>query len=179
MGAEVVEEGIALASSPGRLQIIGSHPTILVDAAHNPHGAESLTRALMTSFSFDRVVCVLGILQEKDVAGIVEALDPVVDHFVVTQSQSDRALSVADLADIVAEIAGPDRVDASPTSGDAMARALHIAGGERGERAALPDVAEIEGAVVTVPDLREDPDRIEGLPAEVEEVVLGADTLDL
>ena len=132
MGAEVVEEGIALASSPGRLQIIGSHPTILVDAAHNPHGAESLTRALMTSFSFDRVVCVLGILQEKDVAGIVEALDPVVNHFVVTQSQSDRALSVADLADIVAEIAGPDRVDARPTSDDAMARALDIAGSEGG-----------------------------------------------
>jgi dihydrofolate synthase / folylpolyglutamate synthase len=132
MGAEVVEEGIALASSPGRMQIIGSHPTILVDAAHNPHGAESLTRALMTSFSFDKVICVLGILQEKDVAGIVEALDPVVDHFVVTQSQSDRALSVADLADTVAEIAGPDRVDARPTSDEAMARALDLAGTEGG-----------------------------------------------
>ncbi len=132
MGAEVVEEGIGLASSPGRLQIIGSHPTILVDAAHNPHGAESLTRTLMTSFSFDKVICVLGILQEKDVAGIVEALDPVVDHFVVTQSQSDRALSVADLADTVAEIAGPDRVDARPTSDEAMARALDLAGTEGG-----------------------------------------------
>jgi dihydrofolate synthase/folylpolyglutamate synthase len=132
MGAEVVEEGIGLASSPGRMQIIGSHPTILVDAAHNPHGAESLTRALMTSFSFDKVICVLGILQEKDVAGIVEALDPVVDHFVVTQSQSDRALSVADLADTVAEIAGPDRVDARPTSDEAMARALDLAGTEGG-----------------------------------------------
>ncbi len=132
MGAEVVEEGIGLASSPGRMQIIGSHPTILVDAAHNPHGAESLTRALMTSFSFDKVICVLGILQEKDVVGIVEALDPVVDHFVVTQSQSDRALSVADLADTVAEIAGPDRVDARPTSDEAMARALDLAGTEGG-----------------------------------------------
>lgn len=128
LGGEVLEEGMSLASSPGRLQVIASHPTVLVDAAHNPHGAESLTRALMTSFSFDRVVCVLGVLQQKDVVGIVEALDPVVDHFVVTQSQSDRAISVADLADSVAEVAGPDRVDARATSDDAMARALDLAG---------------------------------------------------
>lgn len=128
LGGEVLEEGMGLASSPGRLQVIGSHPTVLVDAAHNPHGAESLTRALMTSFSFDRVICVIGVLQEKDVAGIVEALDPVVDHFVVTQSQSDRAISVADLADTISEIAGPDRVDSRPTSDQAMARALDLAG---------------------------------------------------
>jgi dihydrofolate synthase/folylpolyglutamate synthase len=51
---------------------------------------------------------------------------------VVTQSQSDRALSVADLADTVAEIAGPDRVDARPTSDEAMARALDLAGTEGG-----------------------------------------------
>lgn len=132
MAAEVVEEGLALASSPGRLQVIASHPTVIVDAAHNPHGAESLTRALMTSFSFDKVICVIGVLKEKDVAGIVEALDPVVDHFVVTQSQSDRALSVADLADTVAAIAGPDRVDARPSSDEAMARALDLAGIEGG-----------------------------------------------
>ncbi len=128
LGGEVLEEGMGLASSPGRLQVIGSHPTVLVDAAHNPQGAESLTRALMTSFSFDRVICVIGVLQEKDVAGIVEALDPVVDHFVVTQSQSDRAISVADLADTISEIAGPDRVDSRPTSDQAMARALDLAG---------------------------------------------------
>ena len=132
LGGEVLEEGMGLASSPGRLQVIGSHPTVLVDAAHNPHGAESLTRALMTSFSFDRVICVIGVLQEKDVAGIVEALDPVVDHFVVTQSQSDRAISVADLADTISEIAGPDRVDSRPTSDQAMSRAMELAGATGG-----------------------------------------------
>lgn len=128
LGGEVLEEGMGLASSPGRLQVIGSHPTVLVDAAHNPHGAESLTRALMNSFSFDRVICVIGVLQEKDVAGIVEALDPVVDHFVVTQSQSDRAISVADLADTISSLAGPDRVDSRSTSDQALVRALELAG---------------------------------------------------
>jgi dihydrofolate synthase/folylpolyglutamate synthase len=132
LGAEIVEEGIALASSPGRLQIISRNPTVIVDAAHNPHGAEALTRALMTSFSFDRLICVVGVLAGKDVVGIIEALDPVVNHFVVTQSQSDRAISVADLADAVSAIAGPDRVDSRAISDDALARALDLAGSDGG-----------------------------------------------
>jgi dihydrofolate synthase/folylpolyglutamate synthase len=86
----------------------------------------------MTSFSFDRLICVVGVLQAKDVTGIIEALDPVVDHFVVTQSQSDRAISVADLADAVEGLAGPDRVDARPSSGEALARALDLAGVDGG-----------------------------------------------
>jgi len=129
---DVVEEGLALATSPGRLQVISANPTVILDAAHNPHGAEALTRALMTSFAFDRLVCVIGILQEKDVAGIVEALDPVVDTFVVTQSQSDRAIGVDDLADTIAAIAGPDRVDSRATSEEALAFAEDLAGAEGG-----------------------------------------------
>jgi dihydrofolate synthase/folylpolyglutamate synthase len=123
---------VNLASSPGRLQVIASHPTVIVDAAHNPHGAEALCGAVMTSFSFDRLICVVGVLQEKDVAGIIEALDPVVDHFVVTQSQSDRAISVGDLADAVEALAGPDRVDTRPSSLEAMSRALDLAGVDGG-----------------------------------------------
>ncbi len=132
LGADIVEDGIVLSSSPGRMQVIDHHPTVIIDAAHNPHGAEALCRALLGSFSFDRLICVLGILQEKDVIGIVEALDPVVDHFVVTQSHSDRAIPVADLADAVSALAGPDRVDARPDVASALARAKELAGVEGG-----------------------------------------------
>jgi dihydrofolate synthase/folylpolyglutamate synthase len=128
LGAEVVEDGILLSSSPGRLQIIDHHPTVIIDAAHNPHSAEALCRAMMGSFSFSRLICVLGILQEKDVIGIVEALDPVVDHFVVTQSHSDRAISVSDLADTVSAIAGPDRVDSRGDIDSALERARELSG---------------------------------------------------
>jgi dihydrofolate synthase/folylpolyglutamate synthase len=83
---------------------------------------------MMGSFSFPRLICVVGILQEKDVIGIVEAIDPVVDHFVVTQSQSDRAISVSALADAVSAIAGPDRVDARPDIASALERARELSG---------------------------------------------------
>lgn len=132
LGSEVVEDGILLSSSPGRLQVIDHQPTVIIDAAHNPHGAEALCRALMGSFAFPRLVCVVGILQEKDVIGIIEALDPVVDHFVVTQSQSDRAISVSDLADAVSAIAGPDRVDSRANVDSALERAKEISGVDGG-----------------------------------------------
>ncbi len=132
LGSEVVEDGILLSSSPGRLQVIDHQPTVIIDAAHNPHGAEALCRALMGSFAFPRLVCVVGILQEKDVIGIIEALDPVVDHFVVTQSQSDRAISVSDLADAVSAIAGPDRVDSRANVESALERAKEISGVDGG-----------------------------------------------
>jgi dihydrofolate synthase/folylpolyglutamate synthase len=132
LGSEVVEDGILLSSSPGRLQVIDHQPTVIIDAAHNPHGAEALCRALMGSFAFPRLVCVVGILQEKDVIGIIEALDPVVDHFVVTQSQSDRAIFVSDLADAVSAIAGPDRVDSRANVESALERAKEISGVDGG-----------------------------------------------
>jgi len=147
---EVVEEGMALASSPGRLEVISANPTVILDAAHNPHGAEALCRAVMTSFAFDRLICVIGVLQHKDIAGIVEALDPVVDHFVVTQSQSDRAVGVADLADAIAEIAGPDRVDSRASAEESLARAEDLAGFDggvlvTGSVTLVAEVAQVKG----------------------------------
>lgn len=125
---DVVAEGLGQSSSPGRLQVIASEPSVIVDAAHNPHGAEALSRAVMSSFQFDTLVVVLGVLGDKDARGIVEALDPVADYFVVTQPTSDRARDVADLADTVSQLAGPDRTSWRGYLGDAIDLAKQQAG---------------------------------------------------
>ncbi|MET1043480.1 MAG: folylpolyglutamate synthase/dihydrofolate synthase family protein [Microbacteriaceae bacterium] len=117
---DTLAEGLATATSPGRMQVIGTAPTVLVDAAHNPHGAAALAGAVTTYFTFDRVVCVIGVLEDKDARGIIEALDPVVDEFIVTQSDSSRALDADDLAAIVVAVAGPDRVRVEPQLATAM-----------------------------------------------------------
>ena len=70
----MLAEGLAAATSPGRLQIVANEPTILVDAAHNPHGARALAKAIDDYFQFGRVVAVLSVLADKDAAGIVRAL---------------------------------------------------------------------------------------------------------
>ena len=100
---DVLAEGLATATSPGRLQIVGTEPTVIVDAAHNPHGAAALAAALTSYFTFDEIAVVLGVLQDKDARGIVEALAPVATAFYVTQSQSERAIPADELLDIVRE----------------------------------------------------------------------------
>ena len=97
---DVLAEGLATVTSPGRLQVVGVEPTVIVDAAHNPHGARALAAALGTYFTFDEFVVVLGVLSDKDVVGIVEELTPVVARFHVTRSTSDRAIPVDELAEL-------------------------------------------------------------------------------
>lgn len=105
---DVLAEGLATATSPGRLQVIGTEPTVLVDAAHNPHGAAALAAALRSYFTFDEITFVVGILQDKDARGIIEALAPVAERFHVTQSQSDRAIPYDELAGLVLELTHED-----------------------------------------------------------------------
>ncbi len=102
---DVLTEGLATATSPGRLQLVGKEPTVLVDAAHNPHGAAALADAIRAYFTFDEIVVVVGVLGDKDAAGIIEALAPVATSFIATQSGSERAIPAPDLADLIARVA--------------------------------------------------------------------------
>ena len=107
---EVVRNAFANVKSPGRLEILHRDPTVIVDAAHNPHGARALANTLKTEFDFESIFCVLAILGEKDVAGVLYELEPVVDRLVVTQSSSPRALEVEKLYDSAIKVFGVDRV---------------------------------------------------------------------
>jgi dihydrofolate synthase/folylpolyglutamate synthase len=104
LSQDVVAEGLATATSPGRLQIVGVDPTVLVDAAHNPAGAEALAQAIGTYFTFDEVAVVLGVLADKDAAGIIRALAPIATRFLVTESSSDRAVPAEELSELVREL---------------------------------------------------------------------------
>ncbi len=97
----LVEEGLAEATSPGRLQLIGIEPTVLVDAAHNPSGAATLAAALRTYFDFDEIAFVVGVLADKDAVGIIRELAPLATRFHATQSGSERAIDHEVLGDLV------------------------------------------------------------------------------
>ncbi|HEV7956278.1 MAG TPA: folylpolyglutamate synthase/dihydrofolate synthase family protein [Marisediminicola sp.] len=136
---DVLAEGIGTATSPGRLQVLGTEPTVLVDAAHNPDGARALASALGTYFTFDEICVVLAVLDEKDGRGIVEALAPIAERFHVTRSSSPRAVDPEVLGDLVVEYAGDDAVlrfdevaealaDARDWANEAPKRAVLVAG---------------------------------------------------
>ena len=124
---EIIREGFSQASSPARLQVLRRNPTVVVDAAHNPHGARALASTLAESFDFSALVGVVGILAEKDAQGVLIALEEVLDSIVITAPTSARAMPAEDLAVLAAEIFGEDRVWIEHSLVDAIDRAATLA----------------------------------------------------
>ena len=100
LNADVVADGLGNATSPGRLQLLGTAPTVFVDAAHNPHGARALVAALKESFDIDEWGAVVGILEGKDAEGIMSTLAPAVARVFATAPDSDRATDPDAIADV-------------------------------------------------------------------------------
>lgn len=117
---DTVRAGFAAVRSPGRLERMRSAPTVFIDAAHNPAGAETLATALNGEFDFRYLVGVVSVMGDKDVKGILTALESVFDQIVVTQNGSPRALDVDSLASRADEIFGPERVLQAATLSDAI-----------------------------------------------------------
>ena len=105
-----IRAGFGSVTSPGRLEVASHEPTVILDAAHNPHGARALAQALTEGFLFDRVIGVLGVLADKDAVGILEALEPVLDDVIITAPTSPRALAAGDLARLAEQVFGSTRV---------------------------------------------------------------------
>jgi dihydrofolate synthase/folylpolyglutamate synthase len=151
LDADLVRAGFATAASPGRLEVVRHSPTIIVDAAHNPHGAEALARAIGDSFDFTSLVGVVGVLADKDAIGVLTALEPCLDRVVITEPSSPRSLPADDLALLAQEVFGSDRVFVEPELPDALDRAIGLAeeSGEYGGAGVL-----VTGSVVLVGDAR-------------------------
>ncbi|MEO6794642.1 MAG: folylpolyglutamate synthase/dihydrofolate synthase family protein [Mycobacterium sp.] len=145
-----VRAGFAAVKSPGRLERMRSSPTVFVDAAHNPAGATVLAEALIEDFGFRFLVGVVSVLGDKDVDGILAALEPVFDRIVVTHNGSPRALDVETLTAAAVRCFGDDRVITTETLGDAIdtATALVDAFDSDGKAASGTGIV-ITGSVVT------------------------------
>lgn len=152
---ELVRAAFAEVTSPGRLEIIRRSPTVVLDAAHNPHGAEALAVALEDSFAFDPLIGVIGVMGDKDHEGLLIALEPHLEHLVCTQSSTPRSLSALALAATAREIFGEDRVTVVPRLEDAIEQAATLAeAGEAFGDALGSGAVLVTGSVVTVGEAR-------------------------
>lgn len=141
---DVLAEGLAGATSPGRLQIAARTPLLVVDAAHNPHGVAAMTAGLAESFRLSHVIAVLAVLSDKDAEGMVRAAAGLVDEFVVTAAPSDRSTDPDTLAATVVGVVGADRVVVEPD----IEKALEVARDLAAEHAGEPDASSQPGIIV-------------------------------
>ena len=150
LDVDAVRAGFAAVTSPGRLERMRSAPTVFIDAAHNPAGAAALAKTLADEFDFRTLVGVLSVLADKDVDGILAALEPVLDSVVVTHNGSPRALDVETLELAAHQRFGPDRVITAQNMRDAIdaATALVDAAAEEGDVYSGTGIV-ITGSVVT------------------------------
>ncbi|HEX2285045.1 MAG TPA: Mur ligase family protein [Mycobacterium sp.] len=147
---DAVRAGFAAVTSPGRLERMRSAPTVFIDAAHNPAGAAALAQALQEEFDFRFLVGIVAVMADKDVDGILAALEPALDQIVVTHNGSPRAMDVEALALRAEERFGPERVLTAATLPDAIetATALVEDAGHEGEGLGGAGMV-ITGSVVT------------------------------
>jgi dihydrofolate synthase/folylpolyglutamate synthase len=121
---DAVRAGFANVTSPGRCEIIHRDPTIILDAAHNPHGAKAIAETIQSEFTFDDVTGIVALMADKDALGILQALEPVMNQVIVTTNSAARSMPVSDLEALATQVFGADRVFAQPTLADAIEKAI-------------------------------------------------------
>jgi dihydrofolate synthase / folylpolyglutamate synthase len=150
----IVRRAVAGMSSPGRLEIVRRSPVVLVDAAHNPGGMAASMEALTEAFSFTELIGIIAVAADKDIAGILDELEPVATRLVVTGNSSFRSMDPVSLGEIAASIFGPDRVSVATRLDDAIELGVTLA--DEADAVDGPGSAGvlITGSVITAGDAR-------------------------
>lgn len=125
---DLVAEALATLRSPGRLEVVGQQPLVLLDGAHNVAGAEALVAALDEEFRPGPRTLLVGLLREKDPRLMLEALGaPAAERLVACPPPSLRALDPAALAAAALDLGmAPGRVQVADTVAEGVARALAV-----------------------------------------------------
>ena len=127
---QVVSDAFAAVRSPGRLEVVGHQPLVLLDGAHNVAGAHALRAALAEEFPESERTLVIGLLREKEPHEMLEALEPKhVARLLCCRPPSPRALDPAEVAAAGADLGiDPDRIETYDTVDDAVSRARAVTG---------------------------------------------------
>lgn len=150
---EVVSEAAANLTAPGRIEVLGRNPLLILDGAHNPAGAEALVDALEEAFIYDRMILVAGISAGKDRRGILEHLAPLASVTIATQTAAGRATAAEAIAREASNL-GCDEVRIRVPAGAALEEAL--------ETAAADDLVVVTGSLYVVGEARTRYRRIAG-----------------
>jgi len=114
-GAQEVRSGLALVELPGRFQVLAGRPTTVLDVAHNPHASATLAQNLGNMGFHRYTYAVFGIMDDKDIAGVIAPMAGLIDHWCVADLPSPRSAKSSALAEKVAALrpAGAKEADFS------------------------------------------------------------------
>ncbi len=121
---EAIRSGVAAAVWPGRFEVLQAQPTVIVDGAHNPAGAEALRLALNRYFGDQSITFVFGVLADKDIAGIITGLFRPQDQVITVAPLSDRAAD----AHMLSRQIPAKRAEGADTLDEAIVKAQQWAG---------------------------------------------------
>ena len=125
---EVVRQGFAQVRIPGRLELVRRSPAVVLDAAHNPHGARAAAVAITEAFAFAPLIGVVAVMADKDARGILEVFEEIMNQVVITQvASTPRGMPAEALGELAAEIFGASRVTVVPRLDDAIEQAVALA----------------------------------------------------
>jgi dihydrofolate synthase / folylpolyglutamate synthase len=153
LDADIVRSVFAGVRSPGRLEVVRVAPTVIVDAAHNPHGLRATVASIGEEFDFRRLVGVVGVLGDKDFTAMLQVLEPVLDEIVITQNSSLRAVPADELATVAVSVFGTERVTVEPRLDDAIETAVRLSE-ESAEGVLAGAGVLITGSVITAGEAR-------------------------
>jgi dihydrofolate synthase/folylpolyglutamate synthase len=94
-----IEKGFSQVSWPGRLQILELEPTIIVDGAHNAYSMNKLVTAIKEYFGYKICFVIFGTSCDKDISGMVQELQPLSNHIIVTSSSHPRAAPIQSITE--------------------------------------------------------------------------------
>lgn len=128
VGDDAIYRGLSEVRWPGRLEVLGNKPAVILDSAHNSDSMKTLVKFLENNFPEGRVSVVLGILADKDIIGIMESLRGVEADIYLAPCRTPRTAPAAMLASAALD-AGLDIAGIYTTVGEALNRAIEEAGG--------------------------------------------------
>ena len=117
-----IRAGLRAVSWPGRFELLRRGPDFILDGGHNPPAVEATVKSLADLWPGKRAAFVLGVMADKDVAGILERLLPVAERFYCVAPPAPRALAAEKLAAMIAQRGG--RAEAMPSVAAAVGKAL-------------------------------------------------------
>jgi dihydrofolate synthase/folylpolyglutamate synthase len=123
-----IRRGLTEVQLAGRFQFVPGKPQLILDVAHNPHAARSLAHNLQSMPPCPHTYAVFGMLNDKDIAGVVAAVKPCIDTWLVAGLSAVRGASAEKLARVLAESGVAGEVIEFASIADALAHACNAAG---------------------------------------------------